>query len=209
MAEFLGDIVAWMEGLSPAWIYATVFAVAYIENVVPPIPGDMIVVFGGYLAGRGQVDLVTIILLATVSGSLGFMSMYAIGRTFGEAVLDPNRMRWIPKTAAWKVRTWLQRYGYGVVAANRFLSGARAVISLMVGVARMPAGPVALWATLSAALWIATIAYLGAVVGDNWAVVGEWLKRYGQGVTALLIMSALVYVSVQVWRRRQTSTGSR
>ena len=140
MAELLSDIVTWMQGLSPAWIYVTVFVVAYLENVVPPIPGDMIVVFGGYLAGLGQVGLVPVILIATVAGTLGFMSMYAVGRKVGEGVLDPDRMRWIPKQAAWKVRAWLQRYGYGVVAANRFLSGARSVISLMVGVARMPAG---------------------------------------------------------------------
>ena len=194
-----------MEGLSPGWIYATVFIVAYLENVVPPIPGDMIVVFGGYLAGLGRVDLVPVILLATVAGTLGFLSMYAVGLKFGEAVLDPDRMRWIPKTAAWKVRTWLQRYGYGVVAANRFLSGARSVISLMVGVARMRVGPVALWATVSAALWTAIIAYLGAIVGDNWAIVGEWLKRYGQGITLALVVGALLYVGVKAWQRRAGS----
>jgi membrane protein DedA with SNARE-associated domain len=194
-----------MQGLSPAWIYVTVFAVAYLENVVPPIPGDMIVVFGGYLAGLGQVGLVPVILIATVAGTLGFMSMYAVGRTVGEAVLDPDRMRWIPKQAAWKVRAWLQRYGYGVVAANRFLSGARSVISLMVGVARMPAGLVAAWAGLSALVWTGIIAYLGAVVGDNWAVVGEWLKRYGQVVTVVLLVAVVVYVGVRVWRRRSGS----
>ena len=205
MAELLSDIVTWMQGLSPAWIYVTVFAVAYLENVVPPIPGDMIVVFGGYLAGLGRVDLVSVILLATVAGALGFMSMYAVGRTVGEAVLDPERMRWIPKEAAWKVRAWLQKYGYGVIAANRFLSGARSVISLMVGVARMRAGLVALWATLSAAVWTGIIAYLGAVVGDNWAVVGDWLKRYGQAVTVLLVVAVVVYVGMKAWRRRAGS----
>ncbi|MEP0549058.1 MAG: DedA family protein [Rhodothermales bacterium] len=205
MGELLGDIVTWMQGLSPVWIYVTVFGVAYLENVVPPIPGDMIVVFGGYLAGLGQVGLVPVILLATVAGTLGFMSMYAVGRTVGEAVLDPDRMRWIPKQAAWKVRAWLQKYGYGVVAANRFLSGARAVISLMVGVARMPAGPVAVWAALSAAVWTGIIAYLGAVVGDNWALVGEWLKRYGQGVTVVLVVVAVVYVGLKAWQRRAGS----
>ncbi len=143
MAEFFGDIVSWMEGLSAGWIYATIFVIAYLENVIPPIPGDMVVVFGGYLAGLGRVELVPVVVLATVAGALGFMSMYAVGRKVGEAVLDPDRMRWIPKQAAWKVRGWLQRYGYGVVAANRFLSGARSVISLMVGVARLrPAGAV-------------------------------------------------------------------
>jgi membrane protein DedA with SNARE-associated domain len=205
VAELLNDIVAWMEGLSPAWIYATVFAVAYLENVVPPIPGDMVVVFGGYLAGIGRVEFVPIVVLATVAETLGFMSVYAVGRYVGDAVLDPQRARWVPKAAAWKARAWLRRWGYGVVAANRFLSGARSVISLMVGAAEMPPWPVALWATVSSAVWTVLIVYLGAVVGDNWAVIGDWLARYGQAVTVALVVGLAVYFGAKGWRRRRGS----
>ena len=204
MAELLSDIVAWMEGLPAGWIYATIFVVAYLENVVPPIPGDMIVVFGGTLVGLGRVDLVPVVLVATVAGALGFMSMYAIGWRVGGAVLDPERLRWIPKTAARRVQRWLQRWGLGVVAANRFLSGARSVISLMVGAARMRPVPVALWATVSAAAWTAIIATLGMVVGENWALIGDWLRQYGQAVTALLVVAAALYVGLAAWRRRRT-----
>ncbi len=204
MTELLGDIVTWMEGLSAGWIYATIFVVAYVENVVPPIPGDMIVVFGGYLVGLGRIEFLPMVLLATLAGGLGFMSMYAVGRRVGEAVLDPARLRWIPKQAAWKVRAWLQRYGYGVVAANRFLSGARSVISLMVGVARMRPVPVALWATLSAAVWTGLIAYLGMVVGDHWAIIGDWLKRYSQVVTVVLAVVLGCYFGAKAWRRRRS-----
>jgi len=202
MAELLSDIVAWMEGLPAGWIYVTVFAIAYLENVVPPIPGDMVVVFGGYLAGLGRVEFVPVVVLATVAGALGFMSVYALGRWVGEAALDPSRLRWVPKRAAWKARDWLRRWGYGVVAANRFLSGARSVISLMVGAAKMRPVPVALWATLSAAVWTVLIAYLGAVVGENWTVIGDWLARYSQVVTVVLVAGLMVYFGVK-WRRRR------
>ena len=141
----------------------------------------------------------------TVAGTLGFMSMYAVGRWIGDAVLDPHRARWIPKQAAWKARRWLQRWGYGVVVANRFLSGARSVIALMVGAAEMRPGPVALWATVSAAVWTGLIATLGAMVGDNWPVIGEWLTRYGQAVTVALAAGLVVYFSAKVWRRRRGS----
>jgi len=205
MAELLGDIVAWMEGLPAGWIYFTIFVVAYLENIVPPIPGDMIVVFGGYLAGLGAVEFVPVVVLATIAGTLGFMSVYALGRWVGDAALDPSRLRWVPKRPAWKARDWLQRWGYGVVAANRFLSGARSVISLMVGAAKMRPVPVALWALLSAAVWTALIAYLGVAVGENWAVIGDWLARYSQAVTVVLTVGLMVYFGAKVWRRRRAS----
>lgn len=206
MSEALHDIVAWMEGLSAFWIYATVFAVAYLENVVPPIPGDMVVVFGGYLVGVGRVEYLPVVLLATVAGALGFMTMYAIGRVVGEAVLDPQRMRWIPKRPAWRARAWLKRWGYGVVAANRFLSGARSVIALMVGAAEMRPAQTALWATVSAAVWTGIITYLGVVVGDNWEVIGEWLKRYSQWVTVALVVGLALYLGIGAWRRKRASS---
>jgi membrane protein DedA with SNARE-associated domain len=205
MAELLGDIVGWMEGLPAGWIYATVFVVAYLENVVPPIPGDMVVVFGGYLVGLGRVEFVPVVVLATVAGALGFMSVYAVGRWIGDAALDPSRLRWVPKRAAWKARDWLRRWGYGVVAANRFLSGARSVISLMVGAAKMRPVPVALWATVSAAVWTSLIAYLGAVVGENWTIIGDWLARYSQAVTVVLAVGLVVYFGAKWWRRQAAS----
>lgn len=204
MADLLHDIVTWMEGLSPLLVYLTVLGIAYLENVVPPIPGDMVVVFGGYLAGLGQVGLAPVMVLATVGGALGFLTMYELGRRIGAAVLDPERLRWIPKEPAHRVQRWLQRYGYGVVAANRFLSGARSVIALMVGVARMPPLPVALWATVSAALWTGLITYLGYLVGDQWEVVGLYLARYGTWVTALLVAALAVHLLVRLLRRRHS-----
>ena len=205
VADLLGDIVAWMETLSPAMVYLTVFAVAYLENVLPPIPGDMIVVFGGALVGLGRVEFVPVVLVATVAGALGFMTMYAVGRRVGDAVLDPERLRWIPKRAARKVRDWLGRWGFGVVAANRFLSGARSVIALMVGAAQMRPGPTALWATVSAAVWTALIAYLGLVLGDNWPTIGTWLKQYSQVVTVALLVVLGLYFGVRRWRKRRAA----
>lgn len=201
MGDLLYDIVAWMEGLPPLLIYGTILAIAYIENVIPPIPGDMIVVFGGYLVGLGRVDFIPVVLLATVGGALGFLTMYRIGGRIGERVLDRERMRWIPKESVHRVRRWLHRYGYGVVAANRFLSGARSVISLMVGVAEMPLAPVALWATVSAAIWTTLLTYLGYVVGDQWEVVGIYLRKYGAWMTGLLVAGFVAYWAVRIWRR--------
>lgn len=202
MGDLVNDLAHWMEGLSPTWVYVTVFLVAYFENVIPPVPGDMVVVFGGYLVGLGHAEYVPVVLVATVAGALGFMTMYAIGWQFGTAVLDPDRLRWIPKAPAHRVRAWLHRWGYGVVAANRFLSGTRSIISLMVGAARMRPLPVAFWATFSAGLWTALIAYAGFVVGDRWEDIGEYLAEYGRWVTAALILALMLFVAVR-WRRRK------
>ncbi len=196
MEQLFNDLIAWMMEVPSLWAYLILLVIAYGENVLPPIPGDLVIVFGGYLVGLGKLDFFLVVLLATLGGTLGFMTMYAVGAHVGRAILDPSRYRWLPKLYITKAQAWMKRWGYGVVAANRFLSGARSVISLTVGMAHMPAGRTAAFATLSAALWTALITFAGYIVGENWEVVSVYLSRYGQVIVVLII----VLVGVQVLR---------
>ncbi len=196
MGEFFVEVFDWIQTLSPFWAYLAILVIAYGENIVPPVPGDMVVVLGGYLAGAGKLSLVTVVLLSTVGGALGFMTMYAFGHLIGEAVMDPNRLKWIPKRRVRRAREWLHRWGYGVVAANRFLSGLRSVISITVGMAHMSPLRTAAWASLSAAIWTLLIAFLGYKVGENWQSVSVWIKQYGQVILVLII----AFVAIQIIR---------
>jgi len=201
--DWFSNFFVWMQGLSPVWAYLTLLIIAYGENVAPPIPGDMVVVFGGYLAGLGQLHLGVVILLSTIGGALGFMTMFVVGQRLGEALLDPDRFRWLPREGIGKAQRWLQRYGYGVVAANRFLSGARSVISLTAGMARMDPWRTAWWCTVSALAWTGLISYAGYAVGDNWELVVAYLRAYGRVVLGLIGVLAIGGLAYWYWRRRR------
>ena len=202
MAEFFSDIYHWIEALSPAWAYVVILGIAYGENVVPPIPGDMIVVFGGYLAGASSLNFFLVWMLATLGGALGFMTMYAIGYVLGDAINDPNRFKFLPRPYLEKARVWLLEWGYSVVIANRFLSGTRSVISLSVGMARMNAWRTLFACTLSALAWTGVIGYAGYAVGDNWAVVSEYLRAYGW----FILIGTIVFVGYVIYRKRLQKT---
>lgn len=197
------DFFTWMKALSPFWAYLTLFVIAYGENVMPPIPGDVVVVFAGYMAGIGQLNLGSVILLSTIGGALGFMSMYAVGYKLGRAVLNPDRLRWLPQQGFDRAQKWIHQYGYGVIAANRFLSGARSVISLTAGMFRMEVVRTAWWCTVSALLWTGLISYAGYAVGENWDLVAQYLRAYGRIVLSLLILVTAVFGVRWYWRRRQ------
>jgi membrane protein DedA with SNARE-associated domain len=209
MLDWFSNFFTWMQGLSPVWAYATLLVIAYGENVAPPIPGDMVVVFGGYLAGLGQLHLGVVIVLSTIGGALGFMTMFAVGVRLGEAILDPDRYRWLPRDGIEKARRWLQRYGYGVVAANRFLSGARSVISLTAGMAQMDTWRTLFWCTVSAFVWTGLISYAGYAVGDNWELVVTYLRAYGRVILTLLLLAAAVLVGRWYWRQRSPAGSGR
>ncbi len=206
MLDGVSDFFVWMKALPAVWAYLTLLVVAYGENVLPPIPGDMVVVFAGYMAGIGQLHLGAVVALSTVGGALGFMTMYAVGAKLGQAVLNPDRLSWLPQEGFDRAQRWLQQYGYGVIAANRFLSGARSVISLTAGMFQMDAARTAWWCTVSALVWTGLISYAGYAVGENWDLVVQYLRAYGRLVLTLLVLAALGAGARWYWRRSEVSS---
>ncbi len=206
MIEAGSAFVEWLRGLPPAGIYAVVFAVAWAENVVPPIPGDLVVVAAGSFVALGTLALVPTFAVATLGSVLGFLSVFAAGRRLGTAVHDPARLRWIPRGAVATVEAWLARWGLGVVAANRFLSGGRAVIGLLAGASGMQTGAVVLWSSLSALAWNAVLVGGGVALGTQWPRVMALLGTYGRVVTGVLTVAALA-LGVRWWLRARAGKG--
>lgn len=205
MSETLADLVQWLEALPAIWVYALILAVSYGENLVPPVPGDMLVVFGGYMAGLGLLNPVVVVLLATIGGSLGFMTMYLIGARLGHAVLDPERLKWLPKKRIGVVRRHLQRWGFRLVLANRFLSGLRSVISLTVGLAHMEPGRTAFWCTVSSLVWTVAIVAGGWYLGENWELVGGYIQSYGWALSGVVVV--LIVWQIIRYRRERDADG--
>lgn len=204
MTETVADILSRLSEMAPAVLYIALLVIAYGENVMPPIPGDLAVVYCGYLAGIGRLDLFMVVFVSTVGGSAGFATMFLLGRRFGPAIRDPARWRWIPKRRVRVASRWMRRWGLGVVLANRFLSGTRSVIALTAGMAFMSASKSLLLATVSAAVWTALIGVGGYLLGDNWGQVVRILEIYGNIVIGgLLVLLALL--GLRTWLKRRGS----
>jgi len=200
MEAWLSDILDWIAALSPIWIYGVVVFVSWLENVVPPVPGDLLVVFSGYLAGLGKADPLLLVVVASVGGTAGFMTMFAAGRRLGSAVLAPERFTWLPKERIERARHHVSRWGYTLVAANRFLSGLRSVISLSVGMSEKRAWPTALFSLASSILWCVLLVYGGVYLGQNWDKVTGWLQAWGWAMSGALILVVLLRY---MWVRRR------
>ncbi len=191
MADWVPQFIDWMATLSPVWAYLLILAVTYSENLIPPMPGDVIVVFGGYLASLGVLSLPIVVAISTVGATVGFMTMYWIGATLGERVIEKDKFRWVKARHVRRVQLRIDKWGFGIVLLNRFLSGLRAVISITVGIARMNKRMTAICAAISGLVWTATIGYVGYLLGENWETVRQYLRNYGRAVMLLLACLAL------------------
>lgn len=188
--------------LDPLWVYVVVAGIAYIENIFPPFPSDVIVVAAGSLVGIGAVNFSLALFLATAGSTLGFMTMYKIGDWFGDKIVERGKIKFIPIEGVHKVEAWFQRYGYWVVAANRFMAGTRAVVSFFVGMSELSMMKSAALSFLSALAWNCLLLYAGKTLGQNWRSVLVYLQAYGQTITLIVLGVIIVIIAHQIYAKR-------
>lgn len=182
-------------------VYLFLFTIAFIEYVLPPIPGDTAMVFGAYLAGIGKLDLLPVYILTTIGSIIGFFVLFFIGKHCGREFFLKKNYRFFPKESIFQIEKWFQDYGIGLIAANRFLSGARSAISLFAGISNMKVTAITLAALFSSMVWNAILLSGGYFLGKNWQVVLTIIKRYNQFITIVIILSFLFYL----WKKKKIS----
>lgn len=194
-------ILDFISGTNLFWIYTFLFFGSYVENLLPPVPGDTVVVFGAYLVGIGTLRFDLALLTTTLGSIAGFMTMYGIGVIFGRKIVDSARWSFFSSREFEKIESWFEKYGYKIVAANRFFSGARALVSLFAGVAKLNIKKVFTLALVSCILWNTILVYAGSKVGENWESITDIISKYNIVMIAILA-SLLIIVSYRWYKRK-------
>jgi len=202
-------LVDWINTLPVFSVYLAFFGIAYVENIVPPIPGDMLVAFAGYLAAEQILRLFPVLLLTTIASVIGFMSMYALGKHWGMQIKVDQKQSWLLRFVdikyIEKVQDWMQRWGQGVVLANRFLAGTRSVISLTAGISHTDIKKTIASSFVSSLLWNSILLGFGWFVHDNWRKIGEYLSVYSQIILAAIVLFIAIRIGFYFYRRKYKS----
>jgi membrane protein DedA with SNARE-associated domain len=198
-------IVLFLQSLPPWGVIAAVFIIAYVENLFPPSPSDVLLIFAGTLIGIGAADFTSLLTASTFGGVAGFATAYVIGRRYGPHVVASPLVPFLDAALIERVQRWFDRYHGLIIVLNRFLAGTRAVISFTAGITRMPFPRTLVYCTLSAAAWNALLLWLGSLAGTRWRDINGYLSTYGWVVTILLVVIIAVVV---LRKRRQRSEGA-
>ena len=188
------DILKHITSLTPFWIYVALFFFAFIENVFPPSPSDLVVVVGGSLISAGPIHFIPTLLVTTLGSVIGFMTLFYLGGQLDKKVLRAGKIKFISVDSLEKVESWFVKYGYFIIAANRFMPGTRSVISFFAGVSELNPYKTIILATLSALAWNSIIIYLGIIFGHNIKTVDYYLSTYNNIALILTIIVVAFFV---------------
>jgi membrane protein DedA with SNARE-associated domain len=203
----LESAIFWLQHADPFAVYVFLFLIAFLENVVPPIPGDVPVAFIGYLIYSSQLTFAGALFWSSLGSTAGFMLIYMISRHFGiklYAAGDTDAQhrfsksvhRFFPPSDMVLLRHKFAAHGYLAVLANRFLLGSRAVISVMAGLMHLRTPFVLLAALTSAVAWNVLLLYGGFFLGSNWKDIGGYVAVYSIPVSIFFV----VLLCFSVWK---------
>ncbi len=200
----LESTLLYMSNLDPTLIYLILFFFAFIENVFPPSPSDVVVVVGASLIATTSMGFIPVLIITSVGSSLGFMLMYYVGKLFGEKIIRSGKLSFITNEGLSNTDIWFNKWGYKLILANRFMPGTRSVISFFTGVYELDALKTFTLSTISAFAWNLLIIYAGMLLGDNVETIDYYLATYstiGVGISVV----AILYFVIKYFIKRKNN----
>lgn len=190
----LHEILNYISTLDTSYLYLILFFFAFIENIFPPSPSDIVVIIGATLIASTSAGFVPILFITSIGSALGFILMYYVGDVFGDKIIRGGKLKFISKDALESTNKWFNKYGYYLILANRFLPGTRSVISFFTGINKMKMGKTFLFALISAFAWNLVIIFTGMELGKNVELIDKYLSMYSSIIIALTVVVILIFV---------------
>jgi membrane protein DedA with SNARE-associated domain len=176
--------------------YTGLAAVMLVENVLPPVPSELVLPLVGVQVSAGQLAFWAAVLASTVGSVLGAWLLYAVGRVGGRPLaLRLPRFLGVTEERLARTESWFARRGDVIVLLARLVPGLRSAVSIPAGTLRMPVARFLLFTAIGSAVWNAALVWLGTAMAANWeSVVGAvsaastWALVAATGVGMLVLM---------------------
>ena len=205
MGSKILDTVAGLGG----WLLClAVLGVSFGESAVLldfVVPGEVGMVVAGAAASRNDISPWVLIAFGSVGSVLGDSFSYLVGRRWGMSLV--RRWSWLRRRLEprfERAHGHFEQHGGRAVFVARWVGALRALVPVVAGIAEMPYRRFLLWDAVAAVLWVTTMVWLGALLGDDLARV---VDRVGTGVSLVVVGAIVLVLVVRARRRRPTSAG--
>lgn len=190
--------------------YLGVFFLILIENVFPPIPSEVILLFSGFFSSYTSLSVFYMILASTLGSFLGAIILYYIGKIFNKERLKKivngrlGKILFLKENDIDKADEWFDNKGNKSVFFCRFVPIVRSLISIPAGMSEMPMGKFIIYTICGSMIWNTVLICLGYRLGSNWEYVLTILDKYQMLVIVILVI-IFGYVIIKFYRKKRKS----
>ena len=191
--------------------YIGVFLLITIENVFPPIPSEVILLFGGFMTTYTSMNVIGVIVASTLGSVLGAIILYYIGKILNKERLKkiitskPGKLLRLKPEDIDKADEWFDTKGNKTVFFCRFIPIVRSLISIPAGMSEMPMKKFLIYTTLGSLIWNAALTIAGSIVGENWTSILKIMDNYSHIIVILLAIIFVIAIIIFYSKRRKSN----
>ena len=179
--------------------YLTICLAMFLENIIPPIPSEIIMPLGGFFVYQQKLNFYILVFWGLFGTILGSLPWYYLGRLVNEKRLSKflekkGKFLGISDNDLTKSKSWFEKYGTSLVFWGRLVPGIRTLISVPAGIELMPIKKFLIWTTLGSLIWVALLTYAGYVFGENYLIIESYLDKIKYVVKPILILIFLYFI---------------
>lgn len=193
--------------------YAGIFFLIALENIIPPIPSEVILTFGGFLTTYTSLGAAGVIFAATLGSLAGAAVLYGAGTLLNKERLKKiaegkcGKLLGLKPEDVEKANDWFQATGSKAVFFCRCVPVVRSLISIPAGMSGMALPQFFLYTAAGSMVWNLVLVSLGALVGESWNRIACLAGEYAH---IMLIVLGISAVSGLIWmagNRRNSGNG--
>ncbi|WP_426752209.1 DedA family protein [Myxococcus sp. Y35] len=201
MQELLTNLLGDSQGF---FAYATVFGILVACGLGVPLPEDISLILGGFLAHKGAASLPMMMVVGFAGILVGDSLIYLAGRRLGGNLGREGKggffARIVTPEKRAKVEGLFVKHGQKIVCIARFMPGVRAVTYFTAGSVGMSYWRFIFWDGLAALLSAPVFIWLGYHFGGELDTMISKFKEGQFAVMGVLVVAAIGYF---VWRRKR------
>ena len=186
IANFLVELIGNMG-------YLGIFALMFLESSFFPFPSEVVMIPAGYLAFKGEMNLVLVVLAGIVGSLAGAWFNYLLASKFGRGFL----LKIISQDKIDKLDSFFEKHGHISTFTGRLIPGVRQYISFPAGLAKMDGLKFSIYTSLGAGIWVLVLTLLGFLIGENQQLINEYLKQITITTLILLTIIVLIYLKIK------------
>lgn len=203
---------AWIANLIEGAGLLGVAALMFLENIVLPIPSEIVMPLAGYAAATGTLPLVPTILAGAVGSLAGASVWFAVARWFGEERLRRwadrfGRILTLTEGDIDQADAWFRRRARTAVLVGRLIPAVRVVISIPAGLAGMSWTRFLVFSFLGTLLWTGALMLAGYWLGSQSDAVGRWVSPISIAIVVACV--AIYVVRIVTYPRRKRREAER
>lgn len=177
------------------WGYLIIFITAMLEAT--PIfgliiPGQSIVVVGGFLAKQSILDVGDIIFLAALGAILGDLIGYSLGKKYGYSFITKYGKYFLFKKEYFeKTKKIMNNHTGKSLIIGRFNSLTRAFAPFVAGSTNVPFSKFMIYNIVGGISWATLFVLIGYVFGKSYEIASKYVGRFI--FIAILISILVIY----------------